>query len=65
MSDGEGIYTWPNGAEYFGEWKSGTAQGRGAFVWPSGAAALLAVLWCAAACLYHKEGFLLYAWEQG
>ena len=37
VSDGEGEYTWPNGAEYYGEWRDGMAEGRGSYVWATGA----------------------------
>jgi len=40
VADGRHHARWPDGSEYFGEWRGGRAHGRGAFVWPSGAAPL-------------------------
>jgi hypothetical protein len=37
VADGRHHAHWPDGSEYFGEWRGGRAHGRGAFVWPSGA----------------------------
>ena len=37
VADGRHHARWPDGSEYFGEWRGGRAHGRGAFVWPSGA----------------------------
>uniref|UniRef100_A0A2N9FI73 Uncharacterized protein n=1 Tax=Fagus sylvatica TaxID=28930 RepID=A0A2N9FI73_FAGSY len=36
LQDGEGRYTWSNGNEYVGEWKSGVISGKGVFVLANG-----------------------------
>ena len=36
VADGRHHARWPDGSEYYGEWRDGRAHGRGAFVWPSG-----------------------------
>ncbi|KAK9845966.1 hypothetical protein WJX81_007112 [Elliptochloris bilobata] len=36
VADGRHHAHWPDGSEYYGEWRGGKAHGRGAFVWPSG-----------------------------
>ena len=54
VGDGRHHARWPDGSEYFGEWRGGRAHGRGAFVWPSGAlleAVLLGMMTCQSACL--------------
>ncbi len=35
-SNGYGMFTWPGGAKYVGEWKKGEAHGQGTFTFPSG-----------------------------
>ena len=49
VADGRHHARWPDGSEYYGEWRGGKAHGRGAFVWPSGAslttASLVTVRW--------------------
>ena len=34
--DGEGIYHWPDGATYTGQWKDGFHDGAGYYVWEDG-----------------------------
>lgn len=36
IEDGEAHHSWPDGSEYFGEWRNGRPNGRGIFVWPTG-----------------------------
>lgn len=31
-----GVYVWPNGEEYVGEWRSGLMEGDGTYRWPDG-----------------------------
>jgi hypothetical protein len=31
-----GVYIWPNGEEYVGEWRSGLMEGDGTYRWPDG-----------------------------
>jgi hypothetical protein len=33
---GRGIYTWPDGRKYDGEWKEGKQEGHGVHTWPDG-----------------------------
>ncbi len=36
MPDGEEHHNWPDGSEYYGEWRDGQPNGRGIFVSQSG-----------------------------
>ena len=36
VADGEEHYSWPDGSEYFGEWRDGQPNGRGIYVSQSG-----------------------------
>ena len=59
MEDGEGEFTWPNGAEYFGGWQDGMAEGRGSYVWPAGVLKWAGVAWHSMLCLGCKRCILL------
>lgn len=32
--NGKGVFTWPDGRMYIGEYKDDKKQGRGEFIWP-------------------------------
>jgi 1-phosphatidylinositol-4-phosphate 5-kinase len=34
--NGEGIYLWPNGNQYIGNWKDGKRSGQGSYYWTDG-----------------------------
>lgn len=34
--DGHGIYTWPDGTRYEGEWRNDKKEGRGTYTWSDG-----------------------------
>jgi len=36
MQDGEGTFTWANGAVYEGEWKDNKRNGHGIYKWSNG-----------------------------
>lgn len=36
MFEGKGIFQWPNGTYYEGEFKQSKIEGKGIFKWPNG-----------------------------
>ena len=36
MMHGEGIYTWPDGRKYLGEYSRDKKEGYGTYYWPDG-----------------------------
>ena len=36
MKDGLGLYIWPEGNKYFGQWKNNVIDGEGIYIWSDG-----------------------------
>jgi hypothetical protein len=34
VPNGYGVYTWPDGSRYEGDWLNGVKNGRGKYYWP-------------------------------
>ena len=57
--NGEGVYRWPNGAEYAGHFTGGSFDGQGRYKWPNGA--MYEGQWVKD----KKSGFGKYSWPDG
>lgn len=55
LRQGMPMRRWPDGSEYFGEWRRGLASGRGIFIYPTGATCYPLLLWVIL-WLQHLQG---------